>query len=814
VELQDGDRIGVGGRTWEVSLGGAFGSPAAFTEAAGHRVEIPPRRGEVPLLGFPVPILQPYGVTQATYPLAWLEAVAAWRERAGGGLGPRAEAESQRAGFFFFEPDGLAGGSLWLAPSRSGVSIERAGRPVEIPAWIGLEPGHRLHFLSPPRWDGREVLAGGVRDRRSFRVLPGRRSVALLYDTPEVHSLSAEELAALEIGRRGAGRSPRVNLSLGDWQVSDRSLHFRHAPDAVAVEALATLELPGRRLGGLLGEASELTLTTPRGSRTALFGEPLWVGGERQLAAVQFDRLRPPLALGLLGLALVLAKAAAARAGRLPVSGALLAAGLEGIITLRVLMAYRVAALPPLDQEALELAGVAWALFPWSLIVLALPPVGASARPRRRERGLPVGVLDWLPALAGWMFSLSWCLRLGGGSLRSLVWLAFHLTVLAVPVARSLGLEALYRAGAGSRARLRELLTGRRELALWAALPLVFTAVRALLLLLGFRESVSLGGTRFALSLAHVPAALLLQAGYLVWLRRRVGERGEVRWEDHLPGLSIVLGVWVLPALLVSDLGLALLNLPVFLLAAAWVVLAGERRARPSRRGRGARLAGAAPAVALVLVLGLVATPLLARALVVVVPETWKARLESERNYLRLLEFSDPEELQRVARRQSEELSIMSAVMRSYTSGPVAGRGYFGSEVSPHIRSTAVREHAPAVFVAAEWGVLGTTGLLLLYCVIAAAGVSFAPGRDGDRPRPARSGAPGVFWRAAGALAALTLAVPSVYMVLANYRLTLFTGKNAYLLGIDSTADVLESFLLTALVVVGLVALREAEGRP
>ena len=48
-------------------------------------------------------------------------------------------------------------------------------------------------------------------------------------------------------------------------------------------------------------------------------------------------------------------------------------------------------------------------------------------------------------------------------------------------------------------------------------------------------------------------------------------------------------------------------------------------------------------------------------------------------------------------------------------------------------------------------------------------------------------------------------------MVLANYRLTLFTGKNAYLLGLDSTADVLEVFVLVLLCGLGMAAGGEEE---
>lgn len=50
-----------------------------------------------------------------------------------------------------------------------------------------------------------------------------------------------------------------------------------------------------------------------------------------------------------------------------------------------------------------------------------------------------------------------------------------------------------------------------------------------------------------------------------------------------------------------------------------------------------------------------------------------------------------------------------------------------------------------------------------------------------------------------GALALLTFAMAGVYMVLANYGWVLFTGKNVYLLGLDSVSDALESMALLAL---------------
>ncbi len=641
----------------------------------------------------------------------------------------------------------------------------------------------------------------------------GKRSLSLLYDTPEVYSLSRDQLEALEIKKSADETRRWVNLSLGHWQVVDRSLHFRHVPDAFAVEDSATIGLPEPRLGGLLGEGSELVFTTPRGSRPGQLSEPVWIGGEHYMAALQLDRLAPPVRLGLLGLVAALCLAVAGRAGRLPVAGALLAVGLQGLVAVRLLIAYRGSAMPPLEQEPLQLAAVAWALVPWAVVIAALPPIGGPRS--RRPRG--AGLRAWLPALAGWAFSLAWCVHTGGGGWRVSVWVACHLAVLAIPCARSAELGA----------RLLWLTVRWRErwrpagAWVWTLAPLAFLLARGALFFAGFRESVPVAGRRFALSLIHVPSAVLLEAGYLVWLWRRRAESERPLWRDLAPAAAILVGVWLGPAGLVSDLGLALLHVPVFLFALTWVSLAGVRLGRRAARSRdpvwrrlalrvaeqGPRLA---PVLALALVLGFVTLPLLTQAALAVLPKSARLGLESERNYLRLLEFAAPTELRRVARRESEELAIMSSVMRKYTASPVGGRGYFNSEISPHIRSTALREHAPAVFVACEWGVLGTAGLLLLYAVLAASGSPAAPWFGAHPWRNRRSSGYG---GAVACLAALTLAVPSVYMVLANYQLTLFTGKNAYLLGIDSAADMLEAAALAVLVALGSAVTRDGEER-
>lgn len=889
LRLAAGDRLTAGGRTWTVALP-RLGRPALVEEASGVRVPLPRRTGELPVIGLRVPILRPHPVTAATYPLAWADAVAraaeaadgtgrgaagaAAREAAGGPAGPsdeeqgtgeaeaapapaapRADAEATAA-FLFFEPDTFAGGDLWLSAPPGAVEVERGGEALPPSSRVSLAPGQRLHLLSPPRWDGAEFAASGVRDRRSFRVEPGERSLALVYDTPEVHTLSfatIDELAvepereATAAGEAAAAR--RVGLSFGDWQVTDRSLYFRHAPAAVAAEAVATIALPE----GLF--ADRFTAATPRGSRGGRYGEPLWLGGDH-LAAVQLDRLRPPHLLAALALVLALLKALAARAARLPLAGAAWAAGLEGLVALRLVLGYRAYALPPARVEALELAAVGWLLVPFAFLVAALPVPGGRGGATWRS---------WVPALAGWALSLTWSLRVGA---RPAVWIAIHLAVLAVPIVRWL-LAAdvlpdrtrphrLRRAGDLWRRRLVGrggwLADPRRQRLAWALAPFAITLLRALLLLVGLRESVSPGGTRISLSLVHLPLALAIEAGYLVWLRRRAEAAGGVVPADLGPAVAMAFGLWLLPAMLVSDLGLALLHLPVLLVALVWVTAAAgvfardglapepaPRRAaaepastdrdaaagvrswrRTGRRGTGRGtawlrgwsrpLARWGPVAALVVVLATLAAPAAAKGFVSLVPEGWRLGLESERNYLRVLAFAYPQELARVARRESEELAVMAAVMDRYTAGPLAGRGWFATEISPHLRATALREHAVAVFVAAEKGVVGAVGLLLLYAAGALAAVPLAPWRGGLRGAP-DLGFGGLVTRGLGTLAALSFALSSIYMVLANYQLTLFTGKNAYLLGLDSTADLLEALLLSTLVAIAVAVARDGEAR-
>ena len=178
------------------------------------------------------------------------------------------------------------------------------------------------------------------------------------------------------------------------------------------------------------------------------------------------------------------------------------------------------------------------------------------------------------------------------------------------------------------------------------------------------------------------------------------------------------------------------------------------------------------------------------------------------------------------------------------------GSGMYGGQISPEIVATSTREHTTSALLASEWGLPGTTALLLLLVVstvgvhrtlnlrqpeATAATPAFVllmgmpllatvvpppadrlivglvlvavaawllrplrwPGTGGAR-LPAETWTEiGPAWLL-GALAMLTFAMAGVYMLLANYGWVLFTGRNVYLFGLDSVSDALESMVLLA----------------
>lgn len=718
--LQDGDRICIAGSCWTYEN-------RTFTSGK-HVLEIPRRQAEIPGLGwtFPLPFAKPATAGLRTWSVDWMA-------RENGAVG----ADRRLRSFIAYASPRA---QLRLVVLDREVSLVRNGKAVDIPVAYSIADGERLAFYTLPAQTN-AFAAGGIAERRSAVVRLGDRSFALDLDTPEVHALTVKELRALQTQQR-------VSLSMGDAQLVDRSLYFAGLSESVAVQSNALFELSRFFPRDF---QSSFRIVTPRGPVDSALGRTAWIG-TTDLAAIRFDVVRPPLLLLLIGIVLLFAKVIAAWLGELTIPQALLAGALEMLVGVRLLLGYRVWAMPPHRLEAAELALVAWMALPWMFLVASLPKLRARAS---------------APALAGLFLSAMFCLRVVDGP-QKWIWLIAH--ALPLVVAWTAGVSP---AGSAPSRRGPNVL-------LYAALS--FTLIRLLLLLFGFKESISLGA-RISLSVIHIPAAAILEGIFLWRAWQHVKTQGRLTKDDLIAAMAILVFVWAIPAAITSDIGLALLNAPVFLL----LLLALTTHAA----AKGARLLSRA--LVAVMVLFLAGAPLLRLALPLFGNEEVLLSAASDSNYARFLHFAAPERLQDLATKRGESLAITSAILQSYISSGFFGRGYGHTEVSPHLGDTALRDFAPAVFIAAEWGLVGTVALLLLYLLFSVIARVWLPWHgDGASPAPAIA-----------AVAAVTITVSSIYMILANHELLLLTGKNAYLLGLDSAGDVMEFLVLLLLIAYG-----------
>lgn len=776
--IEDGDRICVAGNCWTVDDG-------TFTNGK-HVAQIPSRVAEIPGLGwaFPLPFARPVTAGLRTWSLDALAHE--------GGVIPLER--RVRSFVAHVSPDAR----LRLVSLDDDVHLERAGKRLGAAAVFGVADGERLAFYTLPG-DAATFAAPGITERRSMVYRAGTRSFVLDLDTPEVHTVTVPELRALELANekdalaQGKGTlanekdalvevkaaKKRVALSMGDAQLVDRSLYFAGLSESVAVEANALLELS--RLFPR-DASSAFRVISPRGPVDAKLGSVQWIGSS-DLAAIRFDVFRPPLLLLAIGAILLLFKAVAAHAARLSTAQMLLAGAIELLCGWRLLLGYRVWSMPPHRMEAAELATVAWMALPWMFLVAC-----ASLRDRAAA----------MPALAGLTFSAVFCAFAVEGPTKW-VWVVCHLLAIVAALARDEKVHArvaLLSRRVGARSVASKTGDGNPyKLLLIAAAA--FTIVRLLMLLFGWKESANVG-VRVSLSVLHIPAAIILQGFYFQRVWQRVTRHGSLRRPDLVAALAILAFVWVIPAAITSDIGLALLNVPLFVL----LLLAVSRHARTHEGKWLARVL-----VALV-VLFLAGGPIVRLFLPLVRSEEFLLSAASDSNYARFLHFAAPERLQEFATRRGESLAITSAILQSYISTGLFGKGYGHSDVSPYLGDTALRDFAPAVFVAAEWGLIGTLAALLLYLLFPVAARDWLPWSN-EYPSDETPPGPTIAF-----LAAATIAVSSIYMILANHELLLLTGKNAYLLGLDSAGDVIETMVLALLIAYGSTLARDDDPRP
>ncbi|HSY52298.1 MAG TPA: hypothetical protein VLC46_26080 [Thermoanaerobaculia bacterium] len=783
VALEDHDQICIQSDCWTFNLAGKSFSNGAAT------VQIPSRQAKLPGIdwSFTLPWAPAITAGSRTYSL---DALAT----------PNSGPQSSRIRSFLCYAN--PGPRLRLVPLDAGVRLMRGGSAVTADATAGVADGQHIAIYScPAQTPGFENP--GIVERRGMTYRAGKRSFALEFDTPEVHSLTVSELDALRIATGDDTKAKVVGLSMGDAQMTERGLYFSGASESVAVQASSSLELSRFFPRDF---QPDFRIVSPRGPTDATFGHDAWIGAT-DLAAFRMQVFQPPLLLLLIGLVLQLAKVVAAYAGRFTNGQALVAGALETLVAIRLLVGYRIWAMPPHVLAGAELGILAWIALPWIFLAASV-----SVTPlQRRERLGGVLTAPWLPAMAGLVFSAVCCVRLNGGA-RGLVWVACHVLAAGVALVRLPAVRTRLIDGS------KRLMDRAVPLARYAGpfgdpeiLPLLlaaaaFSVIRIALVLFGFKESIPIGGARGSLSALHVPAAAILEGIFLWTVRRRMARDRRLRGSDVAAAIILMVLVWFIPAVVASDIGLALLNVPVF--AFLWLGCvrgAGERKTM-DRRQRILRLIPAVLVAGIVVVIGVAP----AWRLVMPLLGNEESMLEraSDANFARLIHFAEPDRLRELATKRGESLAVTSAILQRYISTGLTGRGYGRSEMSPQLGDTALRDFAPAVFIAAEWGLAGTLAMIVLYLGFLMAGRTVAPWRWPDQAAPARSPAGAMAY-----VAAATIAIASIYMILANHELLLLTGKNAYLLGLDSAGDILETIFLLLVIAFGFAAIRSDETR-
>jgi hypothetical protein len=609
-------------------------------------------------------------------------------------------------------------------------------------------------------------------------------------------------------------------------------------PSTFAREEMIELPEPSSRFRGLTAlyrynrPEDRATVTFLADEQEVRFGDLYALGTGKDRLLLLLDRRDFPLqilldlALLSLFLAVFLLRGMASHAGLASIVGPV---GL--LLAHRLLFSHKAANQPPnFSLDAFEEARLALWLVPallvfaWALAWLlrqpARPAAGslrAASSPTGRLAALGWPLAGLVIAAAGTFIAAS-----GGTSGRRALALLPLLLGALLALAHSL---------AGRARTSAALARVQRDGFPWQPAWIVLVGVtvfvlRWIALALGMPETLRLPLSDFRLlwTVLQLPLCAAAVGLTLESLRRREaahdagapnGTEPPGRWgriARRLP--SSLVGVlafyfflalaFLAVAVLVGDTGLVLVHVlaPVvsLLILAVAPLIRGRRLA--------SRIAvGALAALPLLVVIGANAFP---SALVRVVGWGTKTiendvrgqvtQLSSTRaqQMFRLYMLANPDLLSDVGLDPAERVAIQYSTLQSYVSrGGWTGRGYLGEELPRHLGITYLSDLVPMVFVLPEFGRLGLFGLALLYLLSLIAIPLTARVQD-DSDRLAQQG---LF---IGLAALLAFALPSLYMILANLNLVLFTGKNMSLLSLNSLSDVLESGLLLGLAIVGL----------
>jgi hypothetical protein len=730
------------------------------------------------------------------------------------------ELDSVLSSFFFFKPGRTAfTGTLHLALLDPSVSVTRAGRRIDFETEYEIkgadsDEGVRIRFYGlglPNRQFGENFERSGLRDLRSGSLQTARGDRPTLVfrfdsnaDSPEVLSFTPSALRRLDLRpeeERSRDHEPRLHVGLVADAFAPRSIAFSILPNRFGVGGQTILH---QRSDG------PSLLLTPAGQLEVESGRGVWVGDSAQ-ALLQFDQISPSLDLLLtigcisiaVGALLVALRVSDMWLMRLWVPVMLL-------LAVRVLLGFRAFNNYPASYKSLALALVSLGFVPWLLLTAYI-----KGNPRAKPDATAKWIHFWTAvmivvssvvvgeAMFAVLVALAWLVtgatavnvkgavrpplaRLGVACSGLMSTTALLQRVLAVAASRLAAIVDGLRPGtiAARMSRIRQLLCQPGNGFVYAiSAGLFLLAVRCVLVLVGFRERLPLPSAPMAISIVYTP---LLLVGYTVlttkwrdWVGRAASFQIACAW------LAFVAFACGGVGFVTSDLGIPLLLI--------WPLALDGLRTLHHRLRRPWRVwAILAVALATVVKLGM---PL------IVDPDIFKANPSGprtvqlthfDRNKLRLYSYAYPSGMDKIGRRDSDNLAIMHDVLAKYAQAGWSGAGYHRGDVTKVLGPTILREHVPAVFMESDFGAGGVLLLGVLYVLV---GASCWRGRRPQRPDSRER----YFFGTLGELCFTTFALSSLWMLLANLNLVPFTGKNAYLLGLDSGGDIVESAVLLSL---------------
>lgn len=325
--------------------------------------------------------------------------------------------------------------------------------------------------------------------------------------------------------------------------------------------------------------------------------------------------------------------------------------------------------------------------------------------------------------------------------------------------------------------------------------------IRLLLLALGFKESINIG-FRLGFSVISVPAHIILFASGCARLfaeRRRIGA-----FDLPLIGRFFGFAVAVLmfqfaTALLVSDVGIFLYMIPqviVVALVGCGIVAESLARFRDPAEDQTELASNSVMALILIIPLAGMIWTFSAPKVLYSVPFLSNILASDDEiatgsTELRVLQFINEEYLMNLGTDTAERIAQAHAIMENYARRGLWGEGYLQVDVIHAMRNTALNDNVSAIYIFAQFGIAGALAVVLAYTTILLS--SLSPARRLEGP---------VGW--ASVLAGLTFALTSLYMMVANYGYLPFTGRNLYLLGLDSGSDLVESVGLLLFMAMGL----------